>query len=272
PQYMEFPEIQSAAVNLPPLHHNAADKSSTMQDFAQAVFPANASSAAPAYSLKLEDIDPDQHEAIMAIIREAKIYAPADEKLLAQSLANGKLLITQISEYMAVTLAHQLRRLAGKLVWGLAQDIHPSSSYSPEENRGAVRNSLPGQNTAQSYDVARGGRDLSSIILTTAPQVDGHTIARYLDLITEQAFLRPTQLGPQASDLLKTPEDQALNISEEIASWDIYHSLCARLRQKALAAQADAIVNLNFTLQPVFLESGERGHHLRVTGNLVTFN
>ena len=268
--YSEFPEIKTAAVNLPPLKNDPTDKTSTLQDFAQAVFPASASSAAPAYSLKLEDIDPEQHEAIMAIIREAKIYAPADENLLRQSLASGKLLIAQISEYLAVTLAHQLRRLAGKIVWGLAQDVHPSASYSLEENRGNVQHSLPGQNTAQTYDATRGGRELSSIILTTAPQVEGRTIGRYLDLITEQAFLRPSQLGPQKTDLLKASEEEAVDVSEEIASWDIYRDLCLRLRQKALAAQADAVVNLNFTLQPIFLATGERGHHLRVTGNLVT--
>jgi uncharacterized protein YbjQ (UPF0145 family) len=271
PPASEFPRMAAETVQVaPPSFNTAEPPESSLQDFASTVFPANASAVAPAYSLKLEDIDPEQHQAIMAIIREAKIYAPADEALLSQSLASGRLLIAHISEYMAVTLAHQLRRLAGELVWGLAQDVHPSPSYAPEENRGNALNSLPGQNQAQSYDALQVARDLNSIILTTAPQVAGHQIKRYLDLITEQAFLRPAQLGPQAHDLLNYPEDAKIDVSEDIASWDIYHELTTRLRQKALAAQADAIINLNFVLHPVFLDSGERGHHLTATGNLVT--
>ena len=271
PSTPDFPPLTPEKVNVAwPSTAAATPASSSLHDFADTVFPANASSVAPAYSLKLEDIDPAHHDAIMAIIREAKIYAPADEALLAQSLASGRLLIAHISEYMAVTLAHQLRRLTGKLVWGLAQDVHPSPSYSAEENRGNALNSLPGQNQAQTYDALHVARDLNSIILTTAPQIAGHQIKRYLDLITEQAFLRPAQLGPQASDLLKYPEDAKIDVSEEIASWDIYRDLTTRLRQKALAAQADAIINLNFVLHPVFLDTGERGHHLTATGNLVT--
>ncbi len=199
----------------------------------------------------LEDI-----EDILTLLRELKLLTDPEEQVKAR-LMRGTLLIPRVSEFVAVFLAHKLRRFDLDLLVGPSEEIHPSKHHETPETGIVSRHSLY-QNQSHSFHFDDARLELTQIIVAATPSLDGHQVVKYLGVASEHKILDGQMV-----------EDEG---SSEVPL--LYQELAQKLRAHALKARANAVVGLNYQLTPIPTEFGARGNRYRLTctGNLVWVN
>lgn len=247
-----------------------------LRDFAENIsYGAVAQGGNPPFSLILRGIRyQEDAQDILIILREHGLISDDNEQSIEQGLANGSLLISQISEYSAIYLAHRFRRFDLEVMLGLADEIHPSTSYVPD-SRGLVSKESIRQNVHESFDLDRAPVKIQSIILSTTPTLEGYTIREYLGVISHHNVLSAQEIEEFSDALEPTGDDVVDAIQRDLRQVleqhgdniedirpfgqgleNLYHEMAQSLRAHALKIGANAVVGINYQLTPVIKHEG----------------
>jgi uncharacterized protein YbjQ (UPF0145 family) len=193
---------------------------------------------------------------IVSLLRELKLLNDEEEQI-KNRLMRGTLLISRISEYAAIFLAHKLRRFDIDIQVGLSDEIHPPK-HNEQPDVGLVSKFNLYQNQNHHFQFDDSKLDISQIIVAATPGLEGYQVVRYVGVASEHKMLE----GYVVED-----ED-----SEEIPVY--YQELAMKLKAHALKAHANAVVGLNYQLTPLPSEFGSSSakYRLTCTGNLVWVN
>lgn len=149
----------------------------------------------PPFSLMLQNLDrPQDREEVLRILRDHQIIRPDNEAIFLQSIEKGSVLVSQISEFAAVYLAHQLRHLPGEIFVGLADELHPSKFYPQHEAVGVITKDNLLQNVRRSDQLPSHSHPAapllpSAITVTKLPFLEGKKIEQYGEILTAQLAL-----------------------------------------------------------------------------------
>ena len=206
----------------------------------------------PPFSVMLKNIKYlEDVEDIRIILREHGLLDQKNEKEIEQSLGHGSILISQISEYSAIYLAHRFRRFDVDINMGLSDELHPSESYD-HDSRGLISKENIKQNHSESANLIKA--DTSKIILATTPEVEGYKILRHIDVITEHSII----------------EQEELEAIEGNRPHKLYQGLGEKLKIEAQKRQGNAVVGVNYQFTPLS-ETPDHPTRYKVTcsGNVV---
>lgn len=225
------------------------------RDFAEkAVLAEGPAECNPAYSVIARNIRfLEDSEEILSLLKE--VGFPEDMMAGYQrQLERGTLLIPRVSEFTAIFVCHRLRRFRLELQMGLSDLLHPPKS-GQESEKGLVSRKSLGQNQQHQFLFKGDADGARNIILSTMPQLDGHTIDRYLGVASEHAFL--------GAEVVENETAEAIHRS--------YDELAQKLKAHALEHKANAVLGINYQLTPMPHESaiGNYRYKLTCTGNLV---
>ncbi len=229
----------------------------------------------PPYSLIVKNIVYEEDAAdILALLGEHGLLDASNEATFAQSLKTGALLLSHLSEYSAIFLAHKMRRYRLDIMVGLSEELHPSKSYDSKE-RGLVRKENLRQNKAETLHLSTTPVSLEQILITTTPTLEGHRIHKYLGMVSEHQSIDSDELERltirslnQESDsenqkektkekiplsFLEIPAEEEDELIQKYAPGlqQLYHSLAEELRGQALKLGANAIVGVNYQVTPL---------------------
>jgi len=235
----------------------------------------------PPFSIILKNIKFEEDvEDILILLREHDLCNEQNEQTMRQGLENGALLISQISEFSAIYLAHRFRRFDLEIQLGLSEEIHPSKSYE-RNSFGLVSKSAMKQNKSLSVNLETSPVDLNSILLTTTSQLEGYDIHNYLGLISDSTIITHEELerfefaGQSSTNQLEEShfddEEQEFMKKYSLGLNETHNELANRLKEQALSLEANAIVGINFQMTPL-IELEAKAHSkykLTCTGNAV---
>ena len=211
----------------------------------------------PSFSVLLRNIKfVEDVNDILILLKELQLLADSEEETKAR-LSKGYLLIPRISEYAAVLLTHKLRRFDIDIQMGLSDEIHPPKHQELPET-GMVSKASLHQNQSHHFHFDGPKLELSQIIVSATPTLQGYQVVRYLGVASEHKTV-PAELV----------EDES---NEDVPVY--YQELAQKLRAHAIKNHSNAIVGLNYQLTPIPSEYGGSGHKYRLscTGNLVWVN
>lgn len=211
----------------------------------------------PSFSVLVKSVKfVEDAQDIILLLKELKLATDSDEILLNR-LSRGELLIPRISEFAATFLAHKLRRFDIDILVGLSDEIHPPKNPEPPE-LGLVSKHGLYQNQAHHFQFGDHHLDISQIIISATPTLDGHQVIKYIGVASEHKMLDGSMV-----------EDEN---STEISAH--YQELAQKLKAHALKGHANAVVGLNYQLTPIPSQYGTLNNRYRLTctGNLVWIN
>lgn len=193
---------------------------------------------------------------IITLLKELELLSDTEEST-KNRLQRGTLLVSRISEYAAIYLAHKLRRFDIDIQVGLSDEIQsPKHQEAPET--GIVSKFNLYQNQSHHFHFDDPKLELSDIIIASSSSLEGHQVLRYIGVASEHKMLEGHIVEDESSD--EVPHH--------------YQELAQKLKAHALKSRANAVVGLNYQLTPIPTEYGVRGHKYRLTctGNLVWVN
>lgn len=248
-----------------------------LRDFGNAIsYGAVTTGGNPPFSLILRGIKfSEDAEDIKIILNEHGLVTPENQDTISQGLENGSLLISQISEYSAIYLAHRLRKFDVSLRIGLSDQLHQSRSYT-QEGRGLISKDNLKQNREESMDVVKQDFSLESIILTTTSSLQNYDIHRYIDIVSTHTLVNEDELkqlheDSKNSDTENSPDpiletilgdfpqesvEEATRNPQNIDKYEfglneIYSGLVQELRNEAYKQEANAVIGINFSITPL---------------------
>ncbi len=202
-------------------------------------------------------------ERILSILREHGLCTQENEKVLWSSLENGNLLISQISEYSAVYLAHRLRRFDADIQVGLSDELHPSKHYAQDE-RGLVSKYSLKQNISENEDLSSHIVDAQDIIVATAAAPVGYRIRRYIQAVMAHSVLNREELGDIQQNW---PNDEKAAFPLN----DLFGELAEQLKSDAFKRGGNAVVGVKYQIIPLpeVREPGQPAYKMICTGDAV---
>jgi uncharacterized protein YbjQ (UPF0145 family) len=236
-------------------------------------------SAGPPYSVLVNGITfIEDAKDILDVLKDFDLVSSQNEENIKKSLEMGQLLISQISEYMAIHLVHALRRFELDMTMGLSEEISPSKYF--QNVRGLTHKESLHQNYTEHANLANQVSDIKNILISTTPHLVGHEILRYLGIVTnylvveeEEIFDNQAETSAPSKgsveraevenntvfDLLNDfqtflKESKSQDGSEK--NWrtsleDKYKTLTDKLRTEAFKIGANAIVGVQFQMVPL---------------------
>lgn len=211
----------------------------------------------PSFSLLIKNVRfIEDINDIVSLLNDFKLLIDSEEQTRAR-LMRGVLLVPRVSEFTAIFLAHKLRRFDIDIEVGLSDEIHPPKHQEKPETGIVSKHSLY-QNQIHSFNFENPKLDISDIIVSASPTLEGHQVVRYLGVASEHKIVGGAIV-----------EDES---SEEVIR--LYHEMAQKLKAHALKANSNAVVGLNYQLTPLPSDFGVGGHKYRLscTGNLVWVN
>ena len=143
--------------------------------------------ANPPYSILIENIKNfNDGEYFISVLKEHGLVDDQNEEDFKTSLDYGRLLISQISEYSAIYLAHKFRSYDIKLKMGPSDAIHSSVNYD-DDGQGKVSYQNINQNTFQEKSLE--AQASSHIVLSTSLTLENYFIEEYLDILTVEKII-----------------------------------------------------------------------------------
>lgn len=231
---------------------------SDLKQFSQdSSFTGMASEGNPSFSVLLKEIKYlEDAQDILTLLKELGLAMDSDD-ILMNRLTRGEFLIPRISEFAATILAHKLRRFDIDILVGLSDEIHPPK-HSEEPEIGLVSKLTLYQNKGHHFQFSESSLDISQIIISATPTLDGYQVIKYLGVASEHKILE----GHLVED------ENSLEISSH------YHDLAQKLKAHALKSHANGVVGLNYQLTPLPSNYGttHTRYRLTCTGNLVWIN
>ncbi|MCF8058509.1 MAG: hypothetical protein K9K67_04380 [Bacteriovoracaceae bacterium] len=290
PKELEDPPFITAATQ-PESSTNYAPRENfqDLRDFGNAItYGVVTTGGNPPYSLILRQIKFEEDaEDIKIVLREHGLLSDDNEETIDQGLDQGSLLISQISEYSAIYLAHKLRRFDVEMRIGLSDQLHPSKSYS-REGRGLVSKFNLHQNKSESLTTINSEVDIEDIKITTTPTVDGYNIHRYIEVITSHSIVEedelkrlhdlnqnsePTDDEGDLRDIMEQfPKEESAFDQYDLGINEVYKELVVELRNEAFKLEANAVVGVNFTITPLMFRTGNTSstqYKITCSGNAV---
>lgn len=211
----------------------------------------------PSFSVLVKSVKfVEDAQDIILLLKELKLATDTDEVLLNR-LSRGELLIPRISEFAATFLAHKLRRFDIDILVGLSDEIHPPKNPENPE-LGLVSKHGLYQNQAHHFQFSDHHLDISQIIISATPTLDGYQVIKYIGVASEHKML----------DGSMVEDENSIEISSH------YQELAQKLKAHALKNHANAVVGLNYQLTPLPSQYGTLTNRYRLTctGNLVWIN
>lgn len=262
-----------------------------VNDFGNAItYGQVAAGGNPPFSIILRKIKYlEDSERIIEILREHGLCNESNEEDYQQGLNNGSMLISQLSEYSAIYLAHKFRRFDLEILVGLADEIHPSKNYDMDY-RGLVRKENLRQNKNETFSLEDQLVEVEAILLATTPTLENYRIDRYLGLVSTHVMIEETEFQKlQEADAMNSvvdPDEILKEIEEELAEEEsstakieigleeIYQNLAEALKVKAFKLRGNAVVGINYQITPLINQkTGDQTPSIRYkvscTGNAV---
>jgi len=244
------PEVSSS--------YSAPENFSDLKKFAESSsFTGMASEGNPSFSVLIKEVKfLEDAQDILALIKELGLAMDSDE-ILMKRLTRGEFLVPRISEYAATFLAHKLRRFDIDIMVGLSDEIQPPK-HTEEPEVGLVSKHNLYQNQSHHFQFDEVNLDISQIILSATPTLDGYQVLKYIGVASEHKILE--------SYLVE--DENSLEVSSH------YQELAQKLKAHALKSNANAVVGLNYQLTPLPSTYGTSNtrYRLTCTGNLVWIN
>ena len=233
-----------------------------MKSFAQSVtYGAMAQGGNPPFSVMLRNIKfKEDCDDINLILKDHGLVTPESEQDIKTGLNHGSLLLSQLSEYCAIFLAHKLRRFDLEIQIGLSDELHPSKSYTRGE-MGPVNKTVLMQNKVESFEKSEIPVDIKSVLLATVPSLEGYKVVRYLGIASEHALIKESEL-----DNFGEVGIDGVDVGET------YSALSEKLKFKALKKGGNAVLNVNYQFTPlpnVGEVTAETVYKVTCTGNIV---
>jgi uncharacterized protein YbjQ (UPF0145 family) len=222
----------------------------------QSTYSNTSAEANPSFSVLIRNVRfAEDANDIAILLNDLKVVENSEDA--KKSLSRGSLLVPRVSEFAAVFIAHKLRRFDADILVGLSDDIHPPK-YKDDAETGLVSKQHLYQNQAHAFDFSRPKIDLSSIIISTAPQLDQFQILRYLGVASEHMVLDSAVVEDESSSKIQFH----------------YEELAHKLKAHAVKQNANAVIGINYHLTPLPSEfsMGPARYKLACTGNLVWVN
>lgn len=234
----------------------------------------------PPYSIILKNIQfKEDAEDILIILRDHNLADDSNEDTFREALDNGSVLISQISEYSAIYLAHKFRRFNVDIQMGLSEELHPSTTYDKNE-KGLISKHSLSQNEREYFSYPKESINVDNILLATTPTLENHIIRKYLSIVSTHKVIEEDELmkntekradTPDSFDFFDKNEDKILeNISFGLD--EVYKELANELKQKCLKHGGNAVVGINFQLTPLFSNPENKtqiNYKITATGNVV---
>lgn len=220
-------------------------------------FTGMASEGNPSFSVLLKEIKYQEDAQDILILLKELGLAMDDDEVLIKRLNRGDFLVPRISEFAATLLAHKLRRFDIDILVGPSDQIQPPK-HGEEPEVGLVSKQSLFQNQSHHFQFGEFNLDISQIIVSATPTLDGYQVIKYIGVASEHKMLE----GHLVED------ENSLEISTH------YNELAQRLKAHALKSQANAVVGLNYQLTPLpsHFGSSNTRYRLTCTGNLVWIN
>lgn len=220
-------------------------------------FSGMATEGNPSFSLLIKEIKyQEDAQDILILLKELELAMDSDDVLMKR-LGRGEFIVPRISEFAATLLAHKLRRFDVDILVGLSDQIQPPK-HTEEPEIGLVSKQSLYQNQSHHFQFGEYNLDISQIIVSATPTLDGYQVIKYIGVASEHKMLE----GYLVED------ENSLEITAH------YNELAHKLKAHALKNQANAVVGLNYQLTPLpshFGASNTR-YRLTCTGNLVWIN
>ncbi len=226
----------------------------------------------PPYSLVLKDIKyKEDVEGIIEILKKHSLIKNEDEA--RTSLSRGTYLISRVSEFAAIYLAHRLRVFDLNILVGLAEQIHPPKNFKESAETGVVSKRNAYQNYSHEFELTEDALQLDNILITTLSHLDGFEIKQHLGTITEHRVLDQFLIeNSEHDDEQFDPEEllKADSESDPRAMTRIYQDMSEKLKVQAMEKKANAIIGVSYQMTPLVSKevSEHQKYKITMTGNM----
>lgn len=213
--------------------------------------------ANPAYSLKIENLDPKDADDILEIISEYGLLENNAEKDFRDSLKSGALLISQRSEYLIIHLATRLKRFGASMIMGPSDKIFSSKILKSQASRGLVTKKIKDQAKKGSEDFTSAEKNQRHQDFYLAFVGEPLTVSVFEDLgplyateiIDEDDLLRSSYAQRSLEKIEKIPAEELHLFKEYSELIDLKKiKLQKILKAKAIVIEANGIINMQFLL------------------------
>jgi hypothetical protein len=246
----------------------------------------------PAYALVIKNIRTKKDkETIFEVLDEHKMTLGEMSEVIKTGLDQGALLLSQLSEYSAIYLAHRLRLLDIDIQFGLSEKMHLSKNYQSGE-RGLVSQHFIQQNKSVEVDLAKNQFRPQDMITATVPVLPGKKVLHYFNIISAYKNIKLSEFGSKKDGANRseaeaqrrlgkkanTPwygpglePDEHFDAAGEIDYQEYFDELTEELRIKAFKLGANAVIAISFQLTPLAQATGPTATQYRLVaiGNAV---
>lgn len=222
----------------------------------------------PPYSLIVRNIKfKEEADDILSLLKEFGIINDQNSKEMEMAIKLGSLLISQISEYTAIILAHKLRRYDLDIEVGLSDEIHPSKS-GENNPKGLTKKNTIKQNLEESYKRPEKHFKISDMIITNAPSVPHYQIVKILGIEHAHTILTEEEISRNAYiNQRLLAQDLEANELEDFKTYkksqdELHDILLAEIKNKAFKEGANALLSVQFNLNSI---SDHKQHFMKLT-------
>lgn len=246
-----------------------AETFSDLRDFAEHVqYGEIQSNANPPFSLIIKNIHyKEDADEVLRTLRELKLVNAQNQTIYEKSAQSGHVLISQISEYIAIYLAHKFRNMEADILVGLSDDLNPSQFYATN-SRGLVNKSHVFQNKSEHQNLEQKVRP-QDIIVSTFQQLPGRNNEKYLGILTETKIIDQKVFESLPKEMIENDDpvsnkNREFSLLKELHHGDIelsvyeqdmaavYQQLFDSLRAKAVLINANAVLGISLQITPFF--------------------
>jgi len=287
-------------------HSTPPEQFEEFKNFAKTMTFSNFSSEGnPPFSIILKNISyVEDVDEIVRILIELEIITSEDTKLTSDMLSRGQLLIPRLSEYAAIYLCHKLRRFDVDILMGLTEEISPPKSYNSND-RGPSSKRTIYSNKKHNFTFDK-ITQFDEVLATTLSQISNYQVVKYLGVITEvkkltTSEMRESNIEDQIIEQVDSTQHDELHMAQikreniiasesqnKFSYLDFYHNtsksksgikidsvyqeLVSKLKVKAKDSNANGIIGINFSINPIsteeYLKTGPE-YQILCTGNMV---
>lgn len=208
----------------------------------------------PPYSVIVRNIKfKEEAEDILALLTEFGIINDTNQKEMEIAINLGSILISQISEYTAIILAHKLRRYDLDLEIGLSDEIHPSKS-GESNPKGLTKKSSIKQNKEESFKTPEKKFKISEMIISNASNIPNFKVIKVIGIEHAHTLLNEEDISRMAyinkrillNDLNEQEKSDFKDYKNE--QDEIHNILLSEVKNKAYKEGANALLSVQFNL------------------------
>jgi len=222
----------------------------------------------PPFSVIIRNIKfKEEADDILALLTEFGIINEHNQKEIEVAINLGSLLVSQISEYTAIILAHKLRRYDLDIEIGLSDEIHPSKS-GESNPKGLTKKSSIKQNVEESYKRPEKNFKIADMIITNAPSVQNYKIVKILGIDHAHCTLSEDEISRSAYIHQRIlARDLSPNEMEDFKTYkkeqdELHNILLAEIKNRAFKEGANALLSVQFNLNSL---SDHKQHFMKLT-------